>query len=358
MLERNPPMRRLLSSVLLLLMALPVFAADPCPLLRTQTRSAVTAQRIAAVACEANQHWFRPFIDADGRTYGPQIYEAENSRLADGGEAWRHVAKYWNDSGLLGSAYGRAGASECGYAASASYPSPACRSFIIDTPWSAAFVSWVMREAQVPGFNGSASHVNYVRDAYRSSQPSPYTVHDPRSARPALGDLLCYVRVASRTFGFADLASLLSQSNNEGLGMHCDIVVGVNPGNSQLAYLVGGNVNQAVTLRKLRLAPNGYFADLPIRTPGGPECNPDQADACNANRQDWAVLLKLKSGSELAALPPPAPQIRSGGGMPAAPPCCTVCVVGSSVPRCPPPGTMSNPLPAVETDPSKRIPGR
>src|SRR3546814_14190993 len=79
------------------------------------------------------------------------------------------------------------------------YVSPSCRAFVIDTPWSATFVSWVMRRAQVPGFNGSASHVNYVRDAYRDPSGNAYQVANPASARPQPGDLLCYVRVAARS---------------------------------------------------------------------------------------------------------------------------------------------------------------
>src|SRR3546814_11137446 len=83
------------------------------------------------------------------------------------------------------------------------YVSPSCRAFVIDTPWSATFVSWVMRRAQVPGFNGSASHVNYVRDAYRDPSGTAYQVATTASARPPPGALLCYVPVAKigRAYG-------------------------------------------------------------------------------------------------------------------------------------------------------------
>src|SRR3546814_12345854 len=64
------------------------------------------------------------------------------------------------------------------------YVSPSCRAFVIDTPWSATFVSWVMRRAQVPGFNGSASHVNYVRAAYRDPSGNAYQVANHASPRP------------------------------------------------------------------------------------------------------------------------------------------------------------------------------
>src|SRR3546814_2645101 len=121
--------------------------------------------------CSSDLHqlWYRPFIDLDGRHAGSHVREAETGLLANGQPAWLRVVEYWRGSGLLGSASGRPGASDCGYAGMNRYVSPSCRAFVIDTPWSATFVSWVMRRAQVPGFNGSASHVNYVRDAYRDS---------------------------------------------------------------------------------------------------------------------------------------------------------------------------------------------
>ncbi len=322
--------------LLLLLFPISAVAGDPCPLLRAQKASPDPATRIAASACEENQVWYRPFIDADGRLAGMRVHEAETSLLADGDQPWRRVAAYWNDSGLLPQAMGRAGASECAYARTSAYPSPSCRAFVVDTPWSAAFVSYVMRRAGLPGFTGSPSHVNYVRQAYRDPEGSAYQVQDPRSGRPARGDLLCYVRVPSRVYGFGDLANMLGAASNDGLNMHCDIVVAANPNNDQLAYLVGGNVQQGVTLRMLRLAPNGYFADLPARSPSDPECSPDQPRACNSNRQDWSVLLKLRPASALAQLPPPyvPPPSTFFPGAPAQQ-CCVNCVVGSGIPRCP-----------------------
>jgi hypothetical protein len=78
--------------------------------------------------------------------------------------------------------------------------------------------------------------------------------------------------------------------------MHCDIVVATEPG--QMAWLVGGNVQQAVTLRMLRLDAQGRFADLPHRGASDPRCSPDTPTQCNLNRQDWVALLKLSPPSE------------------------------------------------------------
>ena len=114
--------------------------------------------------------------------------------------------------------------------------------------------------------------------------------------------------------------------------MHCDIVVGAAPETPRV--LVGGNVQQGVTLRMLRLTPDGQFADLPMRMPGV-ECSPDEPRYCDANRQDWAVLLKLRPAADLARLPPPyvPPPSQVLPGAPVQQ-CCVNCVVGSGVPRC------------------------
>ena len=85
-----------------LLAATPAAAGDPCPQLRTQSAAADVATRIAAIACQENHAWYRTFIDADGRSGGQAVYEAENDVLADGTPAWRKVAAYWSGSGMPG----------------------------------------------------------------------------------------------------------------------------------------------------------------------------------------------------------------------------------------------------------------
>ena len=295
-------MVRVLLLLSMLSLASVAHAADPCPLLSQQVAASDVATRIAANACKENLDWFRPFIDENGRAGGQRVYEAENDRLADGTIAWRKVAGYWAGSGLQGVA------SNCAGATGLQVATTTCRGFIIDTPWSGAFVSWVMRRAGVPGFRPSAGHIDYVRRAYREPLQSPYQVQAPLSGKPAPGDMLCSVRSSRRAYGFAELADLLSQPDNGGLAMHCDIVVGANPGG--LAYLVGGNVQQAVTLRLLRLDPAGYFSALPMRGASDGECSPDTPAMCDSNRQNWAVMLKLKPAGELARLSPaPVPTV-------------------------------------------------
>lgn len=337
-----PPMKssmrlmRLFPVVLLLLLAAAnAHAADACPVLRNQTSAPDVATRIAAVACNEHMLWYRPFIDRKGRLASAAVHEGEAARLDDGQDViWRHVARYWRETGLLPSIAHRAGATDCEYVASETYPGTACRGFVIDNPWSAAFVSWVMAKAGLPGFRPDASHLGYVRTAYLRPQTSAYEYRDPARAKPAVGDLLCYIRHSNHAFGHEGLGPLLEKPG--GLFMHCDIVVAVNPGNDATAYLIGGNVQQGVTMRLLPLNRNGEFWGLPQRTGDDTPCSPDLESGCNFNRQDWAVLLKLKPPEQLVGLPR-ASVITDAPLSPSAAPaqqCCINCVVGSDVPRC------------------------
>jgi hypothetical protein len=194
-----------------------------------------------------------------------------------------------------------------------------------------------MQRAGVPGFQSSGGHYDYVRAARLNPGGSPYQFLEPTGTPPGVGDLLCYVR-GKRLYGHQGLAAAID-GGTAGLAMHCDIVVAVNPGNDGKAYLVGGNVLQAVTLRVLNLNASGHFWGLPRRSDADAECSPETQAACDFNRQDWAALLKLKPQAQLAQLGPVAPPAFLPR-MPQAqdPACCVNCVVGSGVPRCPAPG--------------------
>lgn len=311
-----------------------VHAADPCPTQPGQPSSPDPAARIVAIACTEHLAWYRPFVDRNGRLASATVSEAESTVLADGRQPWRRVAAYWQQSGLLPRMSRFAGAGECAHAGMHAGSLPACRGFVVDTPWSAAFVSWVMVSARLPGFRPSANHIGYVRNAVLQPQGSPWEVLDPAIATPRAGDLLCYVRVPGTTYGHAGLLAAV-RADGGGLPMHCDIVVAADQKNDPTAYLIGGNVLQGVTMRLLPLNRAGRLWRLPTTAGVAPPCSPDNEAGCSFNRQDWALLLKLKAPAALAALPPPAPL--AGSAMPGAPAptCCVHCVLGSGVPRCP-----------------------
>ncbi|HEY5970725.1 MAG TPA: DUF2272 domain-containing protein [Pseudoxanthomonas sp.] len=315
---------------------IPTAAANPAPanVLASPICSRIPqtppsyAARIALAACVENLLWFGPFIDPQGRLASITVSESERLRLRDGSTpAWQRVAEYWKGSGLLAQMSHFPGAADCSYGGGGHLQAASCRAFLSDTPWSAVFVSYVMARAGLPGFNRSASHIDFVRDAYRHPETSPYTFNDPDVAMPSGGDLLCFSR-GRNTLGSEGMRDFLASGSGDGLNMHCDIVVAANPGGDDRLYLVGGNVLQGVTMRVLPLNRGGAIWGLPRRTgiPGG--CQPGQEAACSFNRQDWVALLKLK--------PLPAPR----GMLPlpgAQPQCCTQCPLPmpENLRRCP-----------------------
>lgn len=119
-------------------------AAEVCDI---PPRFGTSPAAIAIVRSACNEHrlWQRPFIDAKGRVVSLGVTEAESGYLADHGlVAWQRVAGYWRDSGTLASMGGRPGASSCAALDGTRYTASDCRAFLIDNPWSAAFISWVM----------------------------------------------------------------------------------------------------------------------------------------------------------------------------------------------------------------------
>ncbi|MCL1635142.1 DUF2272 domain-containing protein [Luteimonas sp. SX5] len=264
--------------------------------------SGSTAQRIVAVALREHAMWYQPFIDGNGRLASYRVSEAENALLADGTEAWQRVLGYWRNSGTLYemSQSNIAGAYACQFPTGFAQGKAECRTFILDNAWSAAFVSYVMVQAGVPGFRASPRHYDYIRQAFHPETGGPYYYADPATQRADPGDLLCFVRGNGSVSGYEGLTARLNGAGGS-LNTHCDIVVG----RDRELRLVGGNVFNGVTMRKLKLDVQGR-AILPRPVSATYEdgeagsyasnCSPSNEAACDFNRQNWAVLLKLKPG--------------------------------------------------------------
>lgn len=239
-----------------------------------------TAERIRAIAYREFLVWHGSFIDAKGSIRRYQITEAERTKLTDGAPAWQRVMAYWQDSGAV------AELSERQNCLAGEFDPNKCRAFAVDSAWSAVFVSYVMGQAGVAGFVGSPRHFDYIKNAWQGS--SPYAFTDPSTTSPNVGDMLCYVRGDNGVIGFDGLSTYL-QTQNHWLTAHCDIVVDIK---RDEAWLIGGNVMDTVMLRKLPLGDDGRIV-LPVAGEGG--CRYDNEAACNLNRQNWAVLLKLQT---------------------------------------------------------------
>lgn len=289
-------------SIFLLALPAPATAYEVCDLPPRYGLSEL-AIRIARVACDEHRQWYRPFIGLDGRLASQRVTEAESAELLDHGlPAWRRVAAYWQESRTL-AMLDRPGAASCASALDTRPAQSDCRAFLLDTPWSAAFVSWVMVRAGVPGFPVSPSHIDYIAASYRAGGNGPYAYADPAVGKPEPGDLLCYLRGNREAFGAAGLRAALAAGGAIPRKSHCDIVVAANVGGDRTLYLIGGNVLNAVTMRKLPLDAAGHVVPPSLAQPGnggadaddpGTYCSPGNEAACNFNRQDWAVLLKLQ----------------------------------------------------------------
>lgn len=122
-----------------------------------------------------------------------------------------------------------------------------------DFAWSAAFVSYVMRIAGAgPRFPYSAAHHVYIDAAWQTSQGRAgwlVTTEAPERYPPQPGDLICMSRTA--------LPVRYAMLPAGRFPAHCDIVVAANPG---VLDVVGGNVDDAVTLKHVPVTEDGRLA--------------------------------------------------------------------------------------------------
>jgi hypothetical protein len=153
---------------------------------------------------------------------------------------WQRVAEYWWEALPPGAEF----ASATGIHDQHGTPIPDDTL----TPWSAAFISYVMRLAEAGArFPYSASHSTYINAAAAGTSPI-LRAHAPGTYTPQAGDLICHGRGADGTLRFADLPT------DHPFTSHCDLVVDATP--TQLT-VIGGNVDDAVTARHLPLSDEG-----------------------------------------------------------------------------------------------------
>ncbi len=120
-------------------------------------------------------------------------------------------------------------------------------------PWSAAFVSWVMKTAGAGNaFKYSSSHAVYTRaakDNRIANNDNPVKAYRITELAPQVGDLICKSRSGS---------GATYDNIRPGMKTHCDIVTDVRP---RSIVTVGGNVNNSVAQKTLRTDANGAIAE-------------------------------------------------------------------------------------------------
>jgi hypothetical protein len=122
-------------------------------------------------------------------------------------------------------------------------------------PWSAVFISYVMRTAGAgPSFAYSPAHQTYVRAARRNRldgvTSNPFWAYRADEIVPRVGDLVC----ASRSSSGATYDNI---GDKQVRPTHCDVVTEVRPGRIRV---IGGNVGQTVGEKLLTTRPDGRLS--------------------------------------------------------------------------------------------------
>jgi hypothetical protein len=148
-------------------------------------------------------------------------------------------------------------------------------------PWSAVFVSYLMRTAGAgPAFRYSAAHQTYIRAARRNrlrgDSSSRFWAFRASEVAPRVGDLVCAARMNSGAT-YDNIGDPTSRAT------HCDVVTEVRPGRIRV---IGGNVCQTVGEKWLRTLPDGrlnltgpqsrFFAVIRCRSATAHTPPPDQ----------------------------------------------------------------------------------
>lgn len=148
------------------------------------------------------------------------------------------------------------------------------RSSTSSLPWSAVFVSSVMKRAGLTSdqFRPAAAHAGYIQaavDGYGFNRSAyAYLPCDPSWIEPRIGDLICYSRNSSPVRSFTQVLTgveLASASRGAySYESHCDIVSQVARAPRHIVHSIGGNVGDTVTKTERALAGGPITTGRPI----------------------------------------------------------------------------------------------
>ncbi len=318
------------------LCAVQVCNASACLDTATQAAAPPRALALAAAARQEHAAFGAQTLDAEGRLIEAGYSEAEDTGARLRASApWERVLGYWKavdpadgrlpnlvrfgalrpaDRMLLTQALNEATAAHLqglgvglgqGLASHElrAVQTALARIAVIDTPWSAAFVSWLAREAGLGEgeFAFSDAHADYAGAAFQAGSDEAaglatrYAMRACDLARtpPRVGDLVCHARGARAALDtFGKMGDVLSTRGTGGaaLPMHCDVVAAVDAAGFET---IGGNVLQSVSRRRLVFAAGTRLLDgsyLHESCAAGPPACIDR----HMSRQPWSVLLQWR----------------------------------------------------------------
>jgi peptidoglycan hydrolase-like protein with peptidoglycan-binding domain len=166
-------------------------------------------------------------------------------------------------------------------------------------PWSAAFISYVIRQAGAGNaFRYSAGHSYYIVAAKNNrltNNNNPFKAYRVSEVKAVPGDIVCKRRAGS---------GATYENIKEGMATHCDIVVEVHP---RKLVTIGGNVSHSVSFTEVTTDANGfinkpdYFAVIKVGMGSGQL--PGFAPAPSATVADSGRMSGSQVGSGMSSSP-------------------------------------------------------
>lgn len=262
-------------------------------------------------------------IERNGGLFRSGFHEAEWGRApGEAASSWQLVAAFWqalsaSDPPAIMTSVGRVGRADATSATGPAGNAPATevaireallRAAIVDTPWSAAFISYLMKASGFSGeeFKYSDRHADYVQAALNASAAEVageevthvFRACDVATTPPRAGDLLCATRAtAAGTVRFGALAGAMgARATGQGFPMHCDLVVRADHGGDAKLETIGGNVVNSVTLSRMTLNARKVLSDAYIAgaAPLGGCAERDRPCRDHLSRRPWLVLLQFR----------------------------------------------------------------
>lgn len=120
------------------------------------------------------------------------------------------------------------------------------------SPWSGAFIVWLVRSAGVPQseFPSSVLHWDYIEFLLANDSKSRFIIHPTNEYAPKPGDIIC----APRDPVF--IKTIHSITDLKRGPYHCDLVVEQRQGELDV---IGGNVLDAVSLTHIQIDESGHL---------------------------------------------------------------------------------------------------
>lgn len=126
-----------------------------------------------------------------------------------------------------------------------------------DIPWSASFISFLMKNASLAksDFLFNQQHSKYIRKAIVSKLKADNSYgfwgYKIEEYAPEVGDLVCYIRETA-------LGKIDYDSSSDDYESHADLVVEKS---RNTLKVIGGNVQDSITMKHLELDNNGFLVD-------------------------------------------------------------------------------------------------